>query len=87
MAFVITMPCVGVKDTACVAVCPMDCIAPWRDDKGFDTADQLFIDPASCIDCGLCVNECPVGAIYRQDDVPTEWEDYIEKNAVYFKNG
>ena len=53
MAHIIAEPCIGTKDTACVAVCPVDCIHPTKDEADFATADQLFIDPDTCIDCGL----------------------------------
>ena len=59
MPHVITEPCIGTKDTACVAVCPVDCIHPRKDEAPFEGANQLFIDPDTCIDCGLCVDECP----------------------------
>ena len=84
MAFVIAEPCVGVKDTACVTVCPVDCILPTKDEPGFAAAEQLYIDPGVCVDCGLCVEECPVRAIFPQDDVPAKWRHFIEKNAAYF---
>ena len=58
MAHIIAEPCVGTKDTACVEVCPVDCIHPTTDDGDkHATADQLYIDPDTCIDCGLCVDE------------------------------
>ena len=85
MAFVITQPCVGVKDTACVTVCPVDCIHPTKDEPGFETAEMLYIDPDTCIDCNLCVEECPVKAIFAQEDVPTEWQEFIERNAAYYR--
>lgn len=69
MAFVIAEPCVGVKDTACVDVCPCDCIHPRKDEPGFVTAAQLYIDPDDCIDCGACVPACPVSAIFHADDL------------------
>ena len=50
------------------------------------SADQLFIDPDTCIDCGLCVDECPVQAIFPEEDLPEEWKDYVEKNADWFKD-
>ncbi|MGB7158638.1 MAG: 4Fe-4S dicluster domain-containing protein [Tepidisphaeraceae bacterium] len=84
-AYVIAKPCVGVKDTACVTVCPVDVIHPTREDADFPNADQLFIDPVNRIGCGLCVAECPVNAIFAEDDVPAEWSDFIEKNAAYFR--
>jgi NAD-dependent dihydropyrimidine dehydrogenase PreA subunit len=85
MAYVIAQPCIGVKDTACVTVCPCDCIHPKPDESGFAEVDQLFIDPAECIDCHLCVAECPVNAIFAHDDVPAEWASFIEKNARHFQ--
>ena len=62
MSHIIAEPCVGVKDTACVAVCPVDCIHPTKDEAEFAAAEMLYIDPDTCIDCGLCVDECPVKA-------------------------
>ena len=85
MSYVIAKPCVGVKDTACVAVCPVDVIHPTREEDDFAAADQLFIDAANCIHCGLCVEECPVKAIFAGDDVPAQWSEFIEKNASYFR--
>jgi ferredoxin len=84
MAFVITKPCIGTKDTACVAVCPMDCIHPTKQEAAFESAEMLYIDPSNCIDCGLCVEECPVNAIFADHDVPAEWRDFIERNAAYY---
>ena len=85
MAYVITQPCIGVKDAACVAVCPMDCIHPTPDEPEFALAEQLYIEPEACIDCGMCVAECPVNAIFAQEDVPADWTDFIEKNASHFR--
>jgi len=85
MAHVIALPCVGTKDTSCVAVCPVDCIHPGKGESDFAKADQLYIDPDTCIDCGLCVDECPVQAIYPVEDLPAEWTGFIEKNALFFK--
>jgi NAD-dependent dihydropyrimidine dehydrogenase PreA subunit len=84
MTFVIAQPCIGVKDTACVAVCPMDCIHPTKDEASFDAAEMLYIDPGVCIDCGLCVGECPVNAIFQDDDLPAEWAHFLEKNAAHY---
>ncbi len=84
MPHVIAEPCVGTKDTACVAVCPVDCIHPTKDEPANDKVDQLFIDPGTCIDCGLCVDECPVKAIFPEEDLPADWASYVEKNAKYF---
>jgi ferredoxin len=85
MAHVITEPCIGTKDTKCVEACPVNCIHPVPGAPGFDKAEQLYIDPETCIDCGLCVDECPVQAIFPQDDVPAEWRKYIQINADHFK--
>jgi ferredoxin len=85
MAYVIAQPCIGVKDTACVTVCPMDCIHPKPDERGFADADQLFIDPGECIDCNICVDECPVAAIFPEYEIPAEWSSFIEKNARHFQ--
>ena len=85
MAHVIAQPCINVKDTACVVVCPVDCIHPRSDEAGFAEAEQLYIDPQTCIDCGLCVDECPVEAIFQDADLPAEWAEYLEKNAAHFK--
>ena len=57
MAHIIAQPCIGTKDTACVTVCPVDCIHPTKDEPDFATAEMLYIDPDTCIDCGLCVDE------------------------------
>ena len=85
MAFVIAEPCIGTKDSACVNVCPVDCIHPRKDENDFEGSIQLYIDPDTCIDCGACVPECPVTAIFPLEDVPDNWRDYIDKNADWFK--
>jgi ferredoxin len=87
MAFVIALPCIGVKDTACVVVCPVDCIHPTKDEAGSASAEMLYINPDECTDCGLCVDECPAKAIFHQDDVPAEWHDFIERNAAHYRRG
>ncbi|MGN6367314.1 MAG: 4Fe-4S dicluster domain-containing protein [Phycisphaerae bacterium] len=85
MIHVITEPCINCKDTACVAVCPVDCIHPRKDEPDFHAASQLFIDPDTCIGCGLCVDECPPKAIFDEDDVPPQWKHFIQLNADHFK--
>lgn len=85
MAYVITEPCIGTKDTACVDVCPVDCIHPRKDEGDHSAADMLFIHPDECIDCGACVPACPVEAIYAMDEVPDQWKSYIEKNAQHYQ--
>lgn len=81
MAYVIAVPCVGVKDTACVDACPVDCIHPRRDETGFAEAPQLYIDPDNCICCGACVPVCPVSAIFLAEDLPQQWKEYAQTNA------
>src|SRR3954467_13263308 len=85
MAYVITEPCIGTKDSACVDVCPVDCIHPRKDEAGFESTKMLYIHPDECIDCGACVPACPVEAIYALDEVPEKWKDYIQTNTDYFK--
>ena len=63
MAYIIAEPCIGTKDTACVDVCPVDCIHPKKDEVDFEGVEHLYIDPDECIDCGACVPACPVSAI------------------------
>lgn len=83
---VITQTCIGTKDTSCVDVCPVDCIHPRKDEPDFDKAEQLYIDPDTCIDCGLCVDECPVKAIYPEDELPGDQQKFVQINTDYFKN-
>ena len=94
MTFVITEPCIGTCDTACVPVCPVDCIHGPLDKEGsgeeastLESLEgmQLFIDPEACIDCGACEPECPVDAIYDEDELPQEYEKFIEINAKFFE--
>ena len=84
MTYVIAEPCVDVKDTACVDVCPVDCIHPKSDEDDFETEEMLYIDPEECIDCGACVPVCPVSAIFAEEDLPDEWIDFTERNAAYY---
>ena len=73
MAHVVTENCINCKHTDCVEVCPVDCF--------HEGPNFLVIDPVECIDCTLCVDECPVGAIYAEDDVPAGQEPFIAINA------
>ena len=79
MSYIIAEPCVGTCDTACVEVCPVDCIH-----GPFDKEGQLYINPEECIDCGACEPECPVEAIFDEDEMPDEWNKYIKLNYDYF---
>ena len=81
MPFIITEPCIEVKDATCVDVCPVDCIHTTDEDEMF------FIDPVACIDCAYCVSVCPVNAIFDEFAVPAKWREYIRKNREYFANG
>ena len=79
MAFVITQPCIGVKDASSVEVCPVDCI------HTDDAADRYVIDPNEYIDCGACVDPCPVDAIFTEKEIPAQWKQFIQVNADYFQ--
>jgi len=84
MAYIICEPCIGTKDTACVDVCPVDCIHPMKAEADFAAVEQLYIDPETCIDCAACVPACPVEAIYVEDEVPEKWASYTPKNADWY---
>src|SRR3954452_3030677 len=85
MAYVITEPCIGTKDNSCVEVCPVDCIHPTPDEPDYDSVEMLYIAPEECIDCDACVEACPVDACFAEDQVPDEWNKYVQINADYFK--
>jgi ferredoxin len=77
MPYIIVEPCINVKDRSCVDVCPVDCI--------YEGEDQLYIHPDECIDCGACEPECPVTAIFPEEDVPPQWKSFIAKNKDVFQ--
>ena len=84
MPFIITDPCIETKDTACVDVCPVDCIHPRKDEPEFERTKILDIHPEECIDCGACVPACPVAAIYDSpESTPASQKTLIEANAVF----
>ena len=84
MPFIITDPCIGTKDAACVDVCPVDCIHPRKDEPEFEQTTILYIHPEECIDCGACVPACPVAAIYDStESTPASQKALIDANAVY----
>lgn len=85
MAYTITQPCIGVKDNACVEVCPVECIHPTKTEAAYATVEMLYIDPVTCIDCGACQSVCPVTAIFPNEQVPEQWKNFIEINANYYK--
>jgi len=73
MTTVVTDNCQGCRFTDCVAVCPVEC---------FHYDDQmLYIDPDVCVDCSACIPECPVQAIYEEDDLPEDKKQWVEINA------
>ncbi len=73
MTFVVTENCIRCKYTDCVDVCPADCF--------HEGPNFLVINPDTCIDCSLCVQECPADAIYADSDVPPDQSHCIELNA------
>ncbi len=77
MTYVVTEACIKCKYTDCVEVCPVDC---FREGPNF-----LVIDPDECIDCTLCVPECPVNAIFAEDDLPPDQAHFLELNAELAK--
>ncbi len=77
MAYIVAEPCIKCKYTDCVEICPVMCF--------HEGANFLVIDPIECIDCGACVAECPVQAIYPQEDLPHKWDAFIAINARYAK--
>ena len=81
MAYVIAEPCIGTKDTACVDVCPVDCIHPRKDEPTFEGEKQLYIHPDECIDCGVCEPECPAEAIIP--DSESEADKWLQLNRDY----
>jgi ferredoxin len=76
MPYVITEACIGVKDRGCVDVCPVDCI--------YEGETQLYIHPDECIDCGACEPECPVNAIFPEEDVPEGMRQFTVINREIF---
>jgi ferredoxin len=73
MPFVVTEPCIQCKYTDCVSVCPMSCF--------LEGPNFLVIDPTECIDCSVCVPECPVGAIVNADEIASDQQHFVELNA------
>jgi len=69
-----------------VDVCPVDCIHPRKDEPAFEAAEMLYIHPDECIDCGACEPECPVTAIFPEEDVPPDQTPFIEKNKEVFNS-
>ena len=82
MTYVIAGSC--IKDDSCIEVCPVDCIHPKPGAPDFETAEQLYIDPAVCIDCDACVEACPVDAIFADFELPEKYGYAVELNARFF---
>ncbi len=76
MTYVIALPCVDVKDRACVEECPVDCI--------YEGDRTLYIHPDECVDCGACEPVCPTEAIFYEDDLPEEFAEWTDINAAFF---
>ena len=72
MTFVVNENCINCKHTDCVTVCPVDCF--------YEGPNMLVINPDECIDCGLCEPECPVDAIFSEDELPPDQIPFIEIN-------
>ncbi|QBI21188.1 ferredoxin family protein [Egibacter rhizosphaerae] len=78
MVYVITEPCIDVKDRSCIDECPVDCI--------YEGPRMLYIQPDECIDCAACEPVCPVEAIFYEDDIPQVWEEFITINSEWFED-
>jgi len=78
MTYVVTDNCIRCKYTDCVEVCPVDCF--------HEGPNFLVIDPEECIDCTLCVPECPAEAIFAEDELPDDQQAFLELNAELAAN-
>jgi ferredoxin len=77
MAYIVTENCLDCKYTNCASVCPAEAFR--------EGSEMVYIDPDSCIDCGACIAECPVEAIFPDYEVPNKWSAYIQLNATESK--
>ena len=78
MTYIVNDNCIKCKYTDCVEVCPVDCF--------YEGENMLIIHPDECIDCGACEPECPVTAIFPEEDVPANMKSYIQLNRDVFKS-
>ena len=78
MAYTVAEPCVNCKYTDCVTVCPVECF--------YEADNTLYIHPDECIDCGACVPECPVQAIFLEEEVPAESAAFTAINVMWFED-
>ncbi|RQS66650.1 ferredoxin family protein [Burkholderia sp. Bp8963] len=76
MAYVITSPCIDVKDGACVKCCPVDCI--------YEGGRTLYIHPDECVNCGICVSVCPTEAIFHEEELPATEAPFALANREFF---
>lgn len=81
MAHVVVGRCVDCRYTDCCEVCPVDCF--WE----IKNPAMLVIDPDTCIDCGVCIPECPIHAIYPEEEVPAEYAEWTAKNVELWEGG
>lgn len=77
MAYVITSPCIDIKDGACTAACPVDCI--------YEGGRMFYIQPEECINCGLCLSICPVDAIRWDEELPEDRRVFLDVNREFFE--
>ena len=75
MSYIVGEACIKCKHTDCVQVCPVDCF--------YEGPNTLVINPDECIDCALCEPECPVGAIFPEEETPADQRNMIEINVIY----
>ena len=78
MPYVITEAGTGTQDKSCVDVCPVECI--------YEGPEMLYIHPDECIDCGACEPECPVTAIFPEEDTPANMKQFVQINRDVFKS-
>ena len=77
MTYIVTGDCVDCVYTSCVDACPVEAF--------HETPDRLLINPDTCVNCDACVPECPVEAIFVNDEVPDQWQSFIDTNADWFE--
>ncbi|MBD0413836.1 ferredoxin [Oryzicola mucosus] len=77
MAYVVTEPCIDVKDGDCTDVCPVDCI--------YEGGRTFYIHPEECVNCGLCLSVCPVDAIIWDEEATPQQAPYIAINREFFE--
>lgn len=79
MAYVITEPCIDVKDGDCTQACPVDCI--------YEGGRMFYIHPDECINCGLCLSICPVDAIVWDGEIQPSMQHFVDINREFFEDG